>query len=146
MTLPNGIVLQARETTEDMYSSVDLAAARIERQVRKWKEKIRTHKPHGGPSFSIRQAVISSESFEPRSGDEGEADKGKGMASNVHVVRERTLEVRNLAVEDAAMQLNLMEKEFLVFTDVDTKTISVIYRRKDGNYGLIETGASAPGT
>jgi putative sigma-54 modulation protein len=54
--------------------------------------------------------------------------------------------VRNLAVEDAAMQLNLMEKEFLVFTDVDTNTISVIYRRKDGNYGLIETGASAPGT
>ena len=146
LTLPNGIVLQARETTEDMYSSVDLAAARIERQVRKWKEKIRTHKPHGGPSFSIRQAVISPESFEPRLGDEGEADKGKGIASNVHVVRERTLEVRNLAVEDAAMQLNLMEKEFLVFTDVDTKTISVIYRRKDGNYGLIETGASAPGT
>ena len=146
LTLPNGIVLQARETTEDMYSSVDLAAARIERQVRKWKEKIRTHKPHGGPSFSIRQAVISPESFEPRPGDEGEADKGKGTAGNVHVVRERTLEVRNLAVEDAAMQLNLMEKEFLVFTDVDTKTISVIYRRKDGNYGLIETGASAPGT
>lgn len=146
LTLPNGIVLQARETTEDMYSSVDLAAARIERQVRKWKEKIRTHKPHGGPSFSIRQAVISPESFEPGPGDEGEAGKGQGTAGKVHVVRERTLEVRNLAVEDAAMQLNLMEKEFLVFTDVDTKTISVIYRRKDGNYGLIETGASAPGT
>jgi putative sigma-54 modulation protein len=146
LTLPNGIVLQARETTEDMYSSVDLAAARIERQVRKWKEKIRTHKPHGGPSFSIRQAVISPESFEPQPGGDGELELGKGMEGKVHVVRERTLEVRNLAVEDAAMQLNLMEKEFLVFTDVDTKTISVIYRRKDGNYGLIETGASAPGT
>ncbi len=140
LTLPNGIVLQARETTEDMYSSVDLAAARIERQVRKWKEKIRTHKPHGGPSFSIRQAVIASETFEPTS------TENKGEVGKIPVIRERTLEVRVMSVEDAAMQLNLMEKEFLVFTDVDSKTISVIYRRKDGNYGLIETGATAPGT
>jgi putative sigma-54 modulation protein len=146
LTLPNGIVLQARETTEDMYSSVDLAAARIERQVRKWKERIRTHKPHGGPSFSIRQAVITPESFEPQPGEEDQADKAKvERAGKVHVVRERTVEVRSMSVEDAAMQLNLMEKEFLVFTDVDSKAISVIYRRKDGNYGLIETGAPAPG-
>ena len=140
LTLPNGIVLQARETTEDMYSSVDLAAARIERQVRKWKEKIRTHKPHGGPSFSIRQAVIATETFEPNS------TESKNEVGKIPVIRERTLEVRVMSVEDAAMQLNLMEKEFLVFTDVDSKTISVIYRRKDGNYGLIETGATAPGT
>jgi putative sigma-54 modulation protein len=140
LTLPNGIVLQARETTEDMYSSVDLAAARIERQVRKWKEKIRTHKPHGGPSFSIRSAIIATETFEPTA-VQPQGDEGK-----IPVILERTIEVRALSVEDAAMQLNLMEKEFLVFTDVDSKTISVIYRRKDGNYGLIETGATAPGT
>ena len=50
ITLPNGIVINAKEMTEDMYSSIDLAAARIERQVRKWKDKIRDHKPHGGPA------------------------------------------------------------------------------------------------
>jgi len=144
LTLPNGIVLQARETTEDMYSSVDLAAARIERQVRKWKDKIRNHKPHGGPSFSIRQAVIAPEIFEPAT--RPDQPEPKNDARKIPVVRERTLEVRVMSVEDAAMQLDLMEKEFLVFTDVDTKTISVIYRRKDGNYGLIETGAPAPGT
>src|SRR3954469_10578685 len=54
MTLPNGILVKAKETTEDMYSSIDLAAARIERQVRKWKEKIRDHKPEKGPGFSAR--------------------------------------------------------------------------------------------
>ena len=58
ITLPNGIVINAKETTEDMYSSIDLAAARIERQVRKWKDKIRDHKPHGGPSTSVREMVI----------------------------------------------------------------------------------------
>ncbi len=141
LTLPNGIVLQARETTEDMYSSVDLASARIERQVRKWKEKIRTHKPHVGPSFSIRQAVLSAETLEPHPGVE---PKTEGLKAP-EVVRELTVEVRGMRLDEAVMQLNLMEREFLVFTDVDTKAISVIYRRKDGNYGLIETGAPAPG-
>ena len=59
ITLPSGIVINAKETTEDMYSSIDLAAARIERQVRKWKDKIRDHKPHGGPSTSVREMVIT---------------------------------------------------------------------------------------
>jgi hypothetical protein len=91
--------------------------------------------------------VITSESFDPQPGEDDQADKaqGKGTTAKVHVVRERTVEVRIMSVEDAAMQLNLVEKEFLVFTDVDSKAVSVIYRRKDGNYGLIETGAPAPG-
>ena len=63
LTLPNGIAIQARETTEDMYSSIDLAVARIERQVRKWKEKIRTHKPHGGPKLQVRQTVVAAENL-----------------------------------------------------------------------------------
>src|SRR3954471_18455524 len=66
ITLPTGIVINAKETTEDMYSSIDLAAARIERQVRKWKEKIRDHKPHGGPSTSVREMVIMPEEVEPQ--------------------------------------------------------------------------------
>src|SRR3954471_2679148 len=66
ITLPNGILINAKETTEDMYSSIDLAAARIERQVRKWKEKIRDHKPHGGPSSSVREMVIPADEIEPR--------------------------------------------------------------------------------
>src|SRR4051794_30677891 len=65
LTLPNGIVINAKETTEDMYSSIDMAAARIERQVRRWKDKIRDHKPHGGPSTSVREMVIGADEIEP---------------------------------------------------------------------------------
>ena len=66
LTLPNGILFNAKEVTEDMYSSIDLATARIERQVRKWKEKIRDHKPHGGPAASFREMVIPREEMEPK--------------------------------------------------------------------------------
>ena len=140
LTLPNGIVIQARETTEDMYSSIDLAVARIERQVRKWKEKIRTHKPHGGPHLQVRQTVMAAENLEPQPGAPTE---GKA-AEQVPVVRDATEDVRTLQLRDAAMQLNLVERDVLVFVDADKQTLSVIYRRKDGNYGLIETGVTAP--
>ena len=66
ITLPSGLVINAKETTEDMYSSIDLAVARIERQVRKWKEKIRDHKPHGGPGTEFRERVIPAEEIEPQ--------------------------------------------------------------------------------
>jgi putative sigma-54 modulation protein len=182
ITLPNGIVIQARETTEDMYSSIDLAGARIERQVRKWKDKIRDHKPHGGPSFSIRQRVIEAGALEPRPGrvavqrpqrvqraQPGQRDQrtsagrtrvagrtaraaGQAVraplvpprAPAIKVIKEQTFTVRSMRVEDAVMHMNLVENEFFIFLDVDTEAVSVVYRRKDGNYGLIETGGRLP--
>jgi putative sigma-54 modulation protein len=152
LTLPNGLGVQARETTEDMYSSIDLAVARIERQVRKWKDKIRDHKPHGGPSYSIRERVLGAEALEPPlqptpvetpSVQEVRAPAAP-TAPAFMVIKEQTFTVRAMRVEDAVMQMSLLENDFLVFTDIDTKGLSVVYRRKDGNYGLIETGATAP--
>jgi putative sigma-54 modulation protein len=137
ITLPNGIVINAKEVTEDMYSSIDLAAARIERQVRKWKEKIRDHKPHGGPSTEFREFVIPAAEFEPQPSAPGDkAPVGAGF----RVVKDETFSARMMKVEDAVMQLNLLGDELIVFTDTGTQCISVLYRRKDGNYGLIETG------
>src|SRR5206468_8484736 len=65
LSLPSGLVVSAKETTEDMYSSIDLATARIERQVRRWKDKIRDHKPHGDEGYSVRERVLPAESLEP---------------------------------------------------------------------------------
>ena len=62
-------------------------------------------------------------------------------APAIKVIKEQTFTVRPMRVDDAVMQMNLLENEFFVFPDVDTKAVSVVYRRKDGNYGLIETGA-----
>jgi putative sigma-54 modulation protein len=161
ITLPNGIVINAKEVTEDMYSSIDLATARIERQVRKWKEKIRDHKPHGGPTTEFREVVIPAEELEPRPGaPEGrkmvkaKLEKGgkagkpaKAAASpGFRVVKDETFSARAMTVEDAVMQLNLLEDDLIVFTDAGTKSISILYRRKDGNYGLIETGTSTSPT
>jgi putative sigma-54 modulation protein len=151
ITLPNGIVINAKEVTEDMYSSIDLAAARIERQVRKWKEKIRDHKPHSGPGTEFREVVIRAEELEPQPGPAAgargqppHAAKEATPAPGFRVVKDETFSARSMKVEDAVMQLNLLGDELIVFTDAGTQCISIIYRRKDGNYGLIETGRSGP--
>jgi len=146
ITLPSGIVINAKETTEDMYSSIDLAAARIERQVRRWKDRIRDHKPHGGPMTSVREMVIEPEEVEPQPAPTATAAKPTPPAPaqhNFQVVKDERFTARSLSVEDAVMQLNLLGDELLVFTDAGSGRTSVLYRRKDGKYGLIETGNPA---
>jgi putative sigma-54 modulation protein len=145
ITLPSGIVINAKETTEDMYSSIDLAAARIERQVRKWKDKIRDHKPHGGPSTSVREMVITAEEVEPQPAPAATppARPTAPAAPGYNVIKDERFTARSMTVEDAVMQMNLLGDELLVFTDAGTGRTVVLYRRKDGNYGLIETANSA---
>lgn len=151
ITLPNGLVINAKETTDDMYSSVDLATARIERQVRKWKEKIRDHKPHG-PQISLRERVFPADSMEPEVSPPIDVAPSTTSprpapppAQPFNVINEETFTVRTMKVQDAVMQLNLLGSEFLVFSDADNQGISVVYRRNDGHYGLIQTGRTSGG-
>jgi putative sigma-54 modulation protein len=142
ITLPNGIAINAKETTEDMYSSIDLAAARIERQVRKWKEKIRDHKPHGGPAATMRELVIPADDIEPRQSAPETPPSLVPAGAGYRVIKDERFTTRSMSIEDAVMQLNLLGDELLVFTDAATSTTSILYRRKDGDYGLIETATS----
>jgi putative sigma-54 modulation protein len=142
ITLPNGIAINAKETTEDMYSSIDLAAARIERQVRKWKEKIRDHKPHGGPVATLRELVIPADDIEPRQSLTETPPSPAPIGAGYRIIKDERFTARSMSIEDAVMQLNLLGDEILVFTDAATGTTSILHRRKDGDYGLIETAGS----
>ena len=143
ITLPSGLVVNAKETTEDMYSSIDLATARIERQVRRWKDKIRDHKPHGGPAATVRERVIPAEEIEPRPGATDApapaATESPAPSPGYRSIKDERVTARSMTVEDAVMQLNLLGDEILVFTDAESEATTVLYRRRDGNYGLIAT-------
>jgi putative sigma-54 modulation protein len=153
VTLANGGLIQARETSADMYSSIDLAWARIERQVRKLKDRVRDHKagkaPRRGDALEVEAVERSAK------GERGGRGKGKvargarekaprpaaPAAPALRLVREETFRLRVMRAEDAVAEMNLLEAAFFVFTDVDSRAVSVVYRRKDGDYGLIATGA-----
>ena len=121
----NSIPISASDSTEDMYSSIDNVMDKIERQLRRYKERIKRHKPKNNEaSTKLEEAVYSAESFE------GE--------SSPAVIRMEDYFAKPMSVDEAVMQLDLLHREFFVFTNSTSNNVSVVYMRKDGNYGLIE--------
>ncbi len=132
IVLHNGLLLKAEEATDDMYKAIDRAVEKLEKQVRRYKDRIRRHKPHPGPEVSIRHNVLAAPEPEETMVEEEELPVPK-------VVRTSEFTARPMTVDQAIMQLDLRNSSFLVFTNAETKAVNVVYRREDGNYGLIET-------
>jgi putative sigma-54 modulation protein len=142
ITLHNGLVIKGVETTEDMYSSIDLVLAKIERQVRRYKEKIRHHKGqqsiHG--QREIVHSVVSVEEL-PSAAAAGGAEHA--VAEEPKIIKKSKFFAKPMTTREAVMQMNLLGNDFLVFTNASSHEVNVVYRRDDGTYGLIETGGGA---
>lgn len=147
--LHNGIAIKGHETTEDMYSSIDLVMAKIERQVRRYKERIRGHKARADLSaIPVSYHVIQAPNGGEEAGSEPAAGKAPAAAATAAAPRPTIIKTSKfvaqaLNVDEAIMQLNLLGNQFLVFRNGETGQVNVVYKRDDGNYGLIETGSSA---
>ena len=114
----NGILIQAHEETEEMYSSIDKVMDKVGRQVRKYKEKLKGHKGRG------EELVL------PETGVEVERIP--------EIIKIKRFDMKPMTPEEAVMQMELLDKDFFVFSNASTGHVSVIYKRKDGNVGLIE--------
>ncbi len=120
-----GITTKASEATSDMYAAVDMVLDKIERQLKRYKEKLKDHKPgSSGNGRTVSKKIFEAESLE--------------ASPEPVVITTRTETAKPMAVEEAVMQMDLLHKDFLVFTDAGSGEINVLYRRKDGNFGLIE--------
>lgn len=154
ITLHNGIIIKGVETTEDMYSSIDLVMAKIERQVRRYKERIRDHKPSAGPLRMMRHRVVAYDEVETRTNGAAAAPGNANVSAGAgaptqaaqqpapapfRIIKEEKYVTRPMSVEEAVMHMNLMHEHFLCFNNAATHEVNVVYRRDDGSYGLIET-------
>jgi putative sigma-54 modulation protein len=122
-------LLQGKDKSADMYQSIDLAMAKIERQLKRYKEKLKNHRAlphHAENGMGVRHDVVSLEQPEARS------------SAGPKIIRTEELPAKPMSVEEAVMQMDLIENDFLVFKNSDSQEINVVFRRKDGNYGLIE--------
>jgi len=152
--LHNGLAVSGHEITENMYSSIDLCIAKIERQVRKYKGKLEgmRARPHHVVAQPWSHSIVS-EAF--NAVGDGDA-RANGAAQDHHdagphpefkVVKTEKFHAQPLSVSDAIVQLNLMHEPFLVFCQDTDGRVAVVYKREDGSYGLIETlAAPTPAT
>lgn len=119
----NGIYYRASELTSDMYASVDSGVAAIERQIRKNKSRLSKRLREG----ALEREVIPA--FVPMDEDADEEFK---------IVRSKRFSIKPMSAEEAILQMNLLGHEFFVFRNMDADdAVSVVYKRKQGGYGLI---------
>ncbi|MCL2761003.1 MAG: ribosome-associated translation inhibitor RaiA [Desulfuromonadales bacterium] len=124
-----GVTIKASEASNDMYASIDVVIDKIERQLRRYKERIKAHNPAEVlKSRKGKKTVVQAESLEQQ--------------KEPVIIRSEPIIIKPMSVDEAVMQMDLMHKDFFVFTDAASEEINVIYRRKDGNYGLIEPARS----
>jgi len=116
--LTNRKLITAREESRDMYASIDKAVDRLRRQLLKFKDQLQDVRGHA---------------VEPSS--KGEESAGR---REKQIIRTETYFQKPMTPEEAVQHLEAIEKDFLVFIDVETDQVAIIHHRRDGNYGLIE--------
>jgi putative sigma-54 modulation protein len=146
--LHNGLAVAGHETTENMYSSIDLCIAKIERQVRKYKGKLEgmRARPHHVVAMPWSHSIVSEAFGGPVPGDtNGVAQEhhDAGPHPEFQVVKTEKFHAQPMSVDDAIVQMNLLHEAFLVFRHESDNRVAVVYKRDDGGYGLIETPPTA---
>lgn len=114
----NGVLIQAEGVTSEVYSSIDEVAEKLDRQIKKYKEKLVSHRKSEKGSFQV-------------------TDIGSAVEVG-RIIKNKRFELKPMSPDEAAMQMDLLDKDFFVFTNDNSGDINVIYRRRDGNFGLIE--------
>jgi putative sigma-54 modulation protein len=140
--LHNGLSIAGHEITENMYSSIDLCIAKIERQVRKYKGKLEgmRARPHDVTPLPWSHSIID-EAFHELDGNGTPIAKQAESPRQPEftVVKTEKFHAQPMSVADAIVQLNLLHEPFLVFRHNTDSRVAVVYKREDGSYGLIET-------
>jgi putative sigma-54 modulation protein len=116
--------INGKEETEDMYSAIDITLDKLEKQIKKNKEKVRKHRSGKGRSKSTADVPVM--------GIDEEIEKQ---------IMVKPIEYKPMDVDEAILQMDLMNGNFLVFTNARSEQVNVIYRRKDGHFGLIQPRA-----
>lgn len=114
------LTIRAEESGDDLYSSIDLVVEKLERQVLRYKERIVGHAARGGTRGGRSEATPAVAEEEPQ------------------VLKTKRFAVKPAVVDEAILQMNLLGHSFYVFRNARTDEVNVIYRRRDGHYGLIE--------
>ena len=131
ITIPmKNLTLRAEERHDDMYAAVDLIVDKLERQIRKYKTRVnRKFREREGVAAFLQSVEKEMSSQEDIANDDNEFE----------VVRTKQFDLKPMDQEEAILQMNMLGHSFFIFTDAESDGTHIVYKRKDGKYGLIET-------
>ena len=137
-----GAVVRVSEAATDMYVAIDMAADRVSRQLRKFKTRVIDRRQRAAavreapevPATDLADLIVPAEPQQPAEEEEEQEE----------ILREKLIEFTPLTVDQALLQTDLLGHDFFVFTNVETGDVNVIYRRKNGGYGILKPVAPAP--
>lgn len=128
VTIPlKNVTLRAEERHADLYAAVDLIVEKLERQVRKHKTKVNRKFREKGVEKEIFPSLPEVEEVKEEQADE------------IEIIRSKQFDLKPMDSEEAVLQMNMLGHDFYIFNDAETNATNIVYRRKDGKYGLIET-------
>ncbi|MDR1702326.1 MAG: ribosome-associated translation inhibitor RaiA [Sporomusaceae bacterium] len=128
VTVPvNGMLLRGEESTSDMYASVDMVVKKLEKQIEKYRTKL-----------SRRVTFKHEADLAPSAPPAGAELQDEEATGDFKIVKTKRFAIKPMSVQEAVLQMNLLYHDFYVFANAETEDVNVIYRRKDGKYGLIE--------
>lgn len=113
-------ILRSEESNKDLYAAIDLVTDKLERQIRKNKTRLKKRE--------TKENIIEFIDFEVTEEEQQENT----------IVKRKKIDLKPMSEEEAILQMNMLGHEFFVFEDADTNSNAVLYRRKDGNYGIID--------
>lgn len=131
ITIPmKNLTLRAEERHDDMYAAIDLIVDKLERQIRKYKTRVnRKFREREGVAAFLQSVEREKSNQEDQQNDEVE----------FQVVRTKQFDLKPMDQEEAILQMNMLGHSFFIFTDAESDGTHIVYKRKDGRYGLIET-------
>jgi putative sigma-54 modulation protein len=127
VTIPlPGLTLRAEDSSDDMYASIDLVVEKLERQIRKHKTRINRKSRATGIRTLFTEEVATASVAAVPTDDE------------VEIVKRKTFSMKPMEVDEAILQMEMVGHNFFVFNNAANQEVNVVYRRNDGQYGLIE--------
>src|SRR5699024_3677298 len=122
------LLLRAEEHHADLYAAIDLVVDKLERQIRKYKTKVnRKFRQKGAAKHVFAELEKEAKDI----AEEEESDE-------IEIVRTKRFNLKPMDSEEAILQMDMLGHSFFVFTNAETNDTNVVYKRKDGKYGLIE--------
>jgi putative sigma-54 modulation protein len=126
----HGMVICGKETSSDMYNSIDRAMEKIEKQIKRYRNKLIKLRPKDGAKLKMRFKLLESPT-------ESEQESTSGLPPTI--IETREFQARPMMIDEAVMQMDLLHNDILVFLNTKTDQLNVLYRKKGCQYGLIET-------